>query len=91
MLRFDLTINGAAITRVSVMNKGMATGPDGEEGWCVYEWNAWRVRRESPLGMTEYAAGELIHRRADGIEVLSAKVLTEYATVVAETSPSVPS
>jgi hypothetical protein len=87
MMSFELAVNETPITKVSVIRKGAASAPPGygnEEGWFVYEWNAWRVDPERPNafnGIRHYAAGELVHRYADGAEELAIKVLTEYREV----------
>jgi hypothetical protein len=84
MMRFEIQVNEEPITKVSVINKGLAHAPEGlrDEGdWRVYEWNAWRVNPNDLKGIQHYAAGELVHRRLDGIEELAIKVLQEYRRV----------
>jgi hypothetical protein len=83
MMSFEIAVNETPVTKVSVIRKGMASAPPGhgnEEGWFVYEWNAWRVNPDG-TGIRHYAAGELVHRYADGAEELAIKVLTEYRQV----------
>lgn len=82
-MQFELQVNGYPVTCVSAIRKGMASAPPGagnEEGWFVYEWNAWRVDPEHPNhgGIRHYAAGELVHRYADGLEALAVLILNEY-------------
>jgi hypothetical protein len=82
-MHFELRINDYPVTRVSVIRKGFATDPERPDPAFVYEWNAWRVDPENPnsSAIRHYAAGELVHRYADGIEELAIKVLNEYRAV----------
>jgi hypothetical protein len=90
---FELRVNDHPVTRVSAIRKGRATAPTSNESqtaptfdiddpdpWFVYEWNAWRVSPDDGR-IRHYAAGELVHRYADGIERLAILILDEYRQV----------
>lgn len=79
MISFDIKANGSVVTRFLATWKRPETLDFVEHG--VYGWSCWRPGPDDgpdPAHLDQYMCGEVVHLRADGIEILTLRILEDW-------------
>ena len=78
MLTIEYKVNGTLIGQIYAHNKGYV---DAGSDVCNYDWHCYSM---SLRGVGTIVSGDTTHSRAEGFEVLAAKLFTEADRLLKE-------
>lgn len=70
MLTIEMRVNGSVVSAITAINRGHE-----KPGVCRYEYQAVAFPMDN-TGLPHVQHGEILHKRDDGIELLTAKLCT---------------